>query len=131
MYDFDVIGAENREHADRSFRIGGKEFTFRKALHPEVAFALDEPGISDKEWLAKADQILIGSILEPGQEDAWKDVRSPDAERPVSIYEISQIIQHAISVTSGRPTPPSSASQTTQPSRGTRSTEKSASPVAA
>lgn len=123
MYDLDIIGAENREQADRTFRIGGKDFTFRKALHPEVAFALNVQ-LDDAEWLAKADEIVTTRILEDGQEENWKAVRSVEAERPVSVYEISLIIQHAITVTSGRPTPPSSASPTTRSTRGTNSTEK-------
>lgn len=128
MYDLDLIGAENREQADRAFRIGGTDFTFRAYLHPSVAVDLDG-SLTDAEWLAKADEIITTKILENGQEDAWAKVRSADAERPISVYEISSIIQHAISVTSGRPTPPSSASSPTPSRRGTSSTEKSASPA--
>lgn len=129
MQDFDLIGAENREHADRTFRIGGQEFTFRSYMHPSILIEL-ENAKSDEDWLKKADKFMVENILEPGQEKAWAAVRDIKAERAISVYEMASIIQHAVSVTSGRPTQPSSDSSPTPSRPGMSSTEKSPAAVA-
>lgn len=128
MYDVDAVREANRQNADRKIKVLGKTLTFREYLHPLALAPLREP-MGDPEWLKLADKLIVEEFLEPGHEAEWKAIRE-EKGKPLSIYEIGEILEHIQAVTSGRPTSPSSASSTTPSRRGTSSTEKSPSEAA-
>ena len=107
MKDFDIIRAE-RENADRTFKIGGETFTFRPYVAPEHIIEM-QMAITDDEYLTAVDRILPAHLLEEGQEDKWMRARKENPQ-PLSIYDISQVINHIQAVVSGRPTVPSTGS---------------------
>lgn len=130
MHDFDEVRERNRLNSDRKFKLLGRTFTFREYLDPLTLAPVRVIGLSDEEWLKVADDVMVEALLEPGHADDWAAVRA-EKEKPLSIFEIGQIMEHIQEVTSGRPTQPSSVSSTTPSRRGTTSTEKSPSPAGA
>lgn len=130
MHNYDDVRAEKRKNADRKFTVLGKVFTFREYLPRNVLDPLIEvSGGSDAEWFVVADKLMVETLLEPGHEKEWQEVVD-EKERPLSIYELRELIFYVIEIAAGHPTEPSSVSSTTPRARGTSSTEKSPSPVA-
>lgn len=133
MKDFDVIRAE-RVNADRSFRIGGITFTYKPSVSADLLADYFDATFSvegtNADVVAKADALVLG-WLEPGQEDAWRAVRSASAESPLSMRDIQEIITHMTEILAGRPTESASDSSSTSERTGTTSVEQSPSPVAA
>jgi hypothetical protein len=126
--DFDIVRAE-REHTDRRFIIGGEEFEFRAYFWPDHLAKLQD-AIRDTEYLELIDELMPQHILEPGQEEKWQRVRSPEHPQPASISDMTRIINYIIQVVTGRPTVPSSGSSSARSQNGTGSTATSASPEA-
>lgn len=127
MRDFDVVRAENREHGDRRFKIGGQEFEFRAYSSPEL-YAATWVAENDLEWLAAADAFILG-VLITSDKEKWVKVRATDAAEPLSFTDVRDVMDFVLEVTSGRPTVPSSDSSDTSSERGTSSTAKSVSSV--
>lgn len=129
MRDFDVVRAENREHGDRRFKIGGQEFEFKAYSSPEL-YAATWVAENDLEWLAAADAFIL-AVLVDADKDKWVAVRATDAAEPLSFTDVRDVMDFVLEVTSGRPTVPSNDSSDTPSERGTTSTAKSSFPVAA
>lgn len=130
MKDFDIIRAE-RINPDRSVKVGGQTLKFKPGIPAEMfAEWLDGRPVNEKAALVEADKFVL-ACLEPGQEEKWREARSPDLEHPLSIQDIRDVIEHILEVVVNRPTvrPPDSSS--TSAASGTTSTESSPSPVEA
>ena len=123
MKDFDVI-----PDVDRSFKIGGKVFRFKPSLparlRAEYEDVVFDPASKSVVILAATDAYIVG-CLEPGQDEAWHQVRADDAERPISADDLRDIIQHIEGVATGRPTEQPSDSTGQSASTGTESTDAS------
>lgn len=127
MKDFDIIRAE-KLNADRTVKLGGEVLTFRPSVPADLlAEWWDSEHESEVEALAATDQFIL-QLLEPGQEDAWKRVRSPDQEIPVTNADLREFVLHVLAVMSGRPIERSSDSTGTRSATGTESKETGSSP---
>lgn len=178
MKNFDTARKE-REDADRSFLIGGKEFRFRAAVAPESilkwtqfansgdaenntlliaqsrlesAKAVDPPyppseiakleskvmdaleaanakQKTEEQWIGLIDDTIL-SIIEPDYVDDWHSVRSIDAQHPLNLQDLQDLITWLVEQVVGRPTTQSSVSTPSETSPGTSSTDGSSSPEA-
>ena len=52
----------------------------------------------------------ILAFLSPGQEEKWEAARSPNADNPINLTDLTDVITWLFEETSGRPTGPSSSS---------------------
>lgn len=86
--------------------------------------------ISEDEALAIFDRTVL-AFLEPGQEDLWRAVRSPEVENPVNLADLTALIEWLFEEATGRPTSPPPVSTSGSASGGTTSTENSPTPPAA
>lgn len=120
MKDFDVVRAENREHGDRRFKIGGHEFAFKAYSSPEL-YAATWSANDDLEWLKAADAFIV-SVLEPADQEQWAKIRAVDAAEPLSFTDVRDVMDFILEVTSGRPTAASNGSSGTPSAHGTKST---------
>lgn len=128
MKDFDTARAE-RLNRERVFRIGGRDFTYRASVAPESLLAWDQREEKDgQEFLDVIDETVI-AFLEPGQEEAWSQVRAADVENPLNISDIVDVIQWLFGEQSGRPTGPPSESTNGHAATVTPLTAASSSPV--
>lgn len=129
MRDFDVVRAESREHGDRRFKIGGREFRFKAYSSPEL-YARTWTANSDLEWLEAADAFIL-SVLEPSCVDDWHAVRATDAAEPLSFTDVRDVLDYVLEVTSGRPTDRPNGYSDTPSVPGTKSTVTSPLPAEA
>lgn len=127
---------------DRTFTIGGETFTTKASVAPEAVMRWsamtsgefvekdedgkvikDEEGtpistLSEQEALAIFDDTVL-AFLEPGQEDKWKQVRSPDVPVPINLTDLQALVEWMFAEQSGRPTSPPSGSSNGSESGGT------------
>jgi hypothetical protein len=113
MRDFDEE-RRTREAADRRILIGGHEFTYKAAVAPEVIVtwnkaATGELDLSEDAWLKLFDETIL-AILDGGQEEKWRGVRSPEAPHPLNIGDLRALLRFLIEEATGRPTTPPSDS---------------------
>lgn len=106
MKDFDAARRE-REKRDRSFTIGGQEFTRKVGLRPEELLLWNEATSgekvpTEKEWIDVYDETVL-AMLEPGQEDKWTQVRA-DQANPLTVHDLLELIKWLLTELSGRPT---------------------------
>jgi hypothetical protein len=131
--DFDEARRE-RESYDRSFVIGGTQFTRRIAVAPERVLNWNKAGAGELEldeqgWLDLYDETVL-ALLEPGQEDKWAAVRSPDLEHPLTGTDLTNLIRWLFTEMAGRPTGRSSDSSPGPNGTATTSTDDSSSKLA-
>lgn len=127
MKDFDEARAE-REARERTFKIGGEEFTFRPAVTPEALLAYNsaitgEVTPTEQEWIALYDQTIV-ALLDPGQDDRWLHVRRGDAPNPINVSDLTSLLEWLLEQQVGRPTGPPSDSSTSSGGNGTGSKAK-------
>lgn len=131
MKDFDEARAE-RQARDRSFRIGGEEFTYRPAVAPEAILQWSRmtggemPDLTEQEAIEIFDETVL-AFLEVGQEKKWKAVRDPKLENPLNISDLRELVSWLFEEQTGRPTgqPSDSSDGSGTPPTGTPSTEGS------
>jgi hypothetical protein len=140
LHDFD---SERTEQPGGTFRIGGHEFNYRAKVGADVLTRFfDAPeGISHEcphchqsfqigslrptqDVLAAADALIL-RMLTPGQEEAWRAVRSDDAENPLTQREVVDVANWLIGAITARPTEQQSGSSSTPATAGTNSTDGS------
>ena len=127
MKDFDIIRAE-KLNADRTVKLGGEILTFRPSVPADVlAEWWDTTHESEVEALQATDAFIL-QLLEPGQEDAWRRVRSPQQEIPVTNSDLREFVLHVLAVMSGRPTERSSDFTGTRSATGIESKGTDSSP---
>ena len=134
MKNFDEVRAKRAE-TDRSFVIGGETFVRKPAVAPEEILQWNratggEVELSEAEWIDTYDETIL-VLLEPGQEEKWREVRRRDVENPLTIGDLSGLIRWLFEEMSGRPTTPSSDSSDGRPSTETTSKGDSSSTPAA
>lgn len=131
MRDFDAERLAVAEK-DRSFRIGGRDFTYQTGVRPEVlARYFDGSPTGDNiETLAIYDDTVI-AFLSPGQEEAWREIRAVEGPAAITLRNIRDLLDWLIAEQTGRPTQPPSESSNGSGSQanGTGSTADSGSPV--
>lgn len=129
MKNFDEARKE-REQRDRSFQIGGEDFTYRPAVAPEAILRWSQmtggemaDELTEEQALAIFDETVV-AFLEPGQEEQWAKVRDPEAAHPLNISDLRELVSWLFEEQTGRPTePPSDSSDGPEsPGTGTRST---------
>lgn len=121
MRDFDIDRAA-REDNDRTFRIGGQEFTFRPYVHPNTMVRFQASfGQGDEHFLAELDKIISTELLEPGQEEEWLKLRAEDHPKPPSAFDLVEVYNYVMGEATGRPTERSSDSTGTSSPTGTAS----------
>lgn len=130
MKDFDQE-RQARVNRERTFRIGGEEFTYRPAVSPEALLPYNtaitgDSRPSEAEWIELYDE-TIRALLDPGQEEKWATVRNPDVENPISIQDLSGLLQWLLEEQVGRPTGQPSDSSTSSDGNGTHSKDDSSS----
>lgn len=133
MKDFDEARRE-RETLDRSFQIGGTQFERRIAVAPERVLRWNKAGAGELEldeqgWLDLYDETVL-ALLEPGQEEKWAAVRTPDLEHPLTGTDLTALIRWLFESMAGRPTGPSSGSSPGANGTETTSTDASSSKLA-
>lgn len=115
--DFDSERVAEIDASAREFTIGGEQFTIRVATAPEVYVrywdALRDSSSADgnltnTEFLAVLDDTVV-ALIEPGETDRWRHVRE-NADPPVTIRAISQVVDYCMGVQSGRPPTQASSS---------------------
>lgn len=132
--DFDSERVAEIDASAREFTIGGEQFTIRVATAPEVYVrywdALRDSSSADgnltnTEFLAVLDNTVL-ALIEPGEADRWQTVRA-DAEPPITIRAISQVVDYCMGVQSGRPPTQASSSSngSADETSGRASTEES------
>lgn len=124
MKDFDEARKE-RETRERTFKIGGEEFTFRPSVAPESLLAYNraitgEVTPTEEEWIGLYDE-TIQSLLEPGQDERWKLVRKADAAHPLNVSDLNGLLQWLLEEQAGRPTGQPSDSSSSSGGNGTGS----------
>lgn len=87
--------------------------------------------LSEQDAIRVYDQTIL-AFMEPGQDEKWQKVRNADAENPLSVQDLSDLIQWLFEEVSGRPTeqPSGSSNGSESGGTGTNLTAVSASPVA-
>lgn len=157
MKNFDTDRAKRLEQ-DRSFTINGHTFRHKPAVAPEAVaewsamvggehverdsdgnIRLDSSGdpissLTEQEAIEILDRTIL-AFLEAGQDDAWKAARAVDAENPINLQDLRDLVAWLFEVTSGRPTGQSSGSPASTSGNGnspseTTSTDVSPLPVA-
>lgn len=125
-----------RADRDRSFEIGGKTFTHKPAVAPETLARYYDmtaglrAGITNEEAIAIIDETVLG-LLDPGQEDAWYEVRDPNISNPLTHNDLHALIEGLLAVVTDRPIGPPSDSTDGQEEKPTKSTAGSRSKVPA
>lgn len=134
MKDFDALRAE-REQRERTFKIAGRDFSFRAALPAEQYSLYLElmDKMSEGRWPEGSFDTLNSTmlqLLDDGSHAAWDEVLASRNGNPVSFEDMADIIDYCVGVQTGRPTQPRSPSGRTDESGGTRLTVASDSPAA-
>jgi hypothetical protein len=122
---------------DRSFQIGGREFTYRVGVRPEVLarYFDGSPTGDNMETIQIYDETIVAFLDPdvPGQEEAWKAVRAVEGKDAITLADIRTLIEWLIGEQAARPTGPLSDSSngSGSPTSGTVSTADSVSPEGA
>lgn len=114
MEDFDTPRIEvwrERHARDRSFKIGGEEFTYLVAVPPEalLPWLTLTQDVPEDAALKAIDQTVL-NFLEPGQEEKWANVRSPEVEPPITQADLLALCKWLMGQQAARPTGTSSGS---------------------
>lgn len=115
--DADARRAQRLDPENLRFQINGREFRVRSGYAPDApeGTALDEwraadlGSLPDDEFAALADR-TIGRFLRPGQEDEWKAARDPEAENPITGFDLVDVITWLLEAVVNRPLEQPSAS---------------------
>lgn len=134
MRDFDQ---ERQQHqrTDRRIRVGGRDFTYKASVAPEVVIRWNQATtgelgeLSEEGWLALFDETIL-AILDRGQEEDWHAVRSPHAETPLNIGDMRAVLTYLLEEATGRPTGEPSGSSPGGDRIETPSRDESSSPAA-
>ena len=121
MKDFDE-SRQAREARERTFKIGGEEFTFRPAVTPEALLPYNraitgESKPTEEDWIAIYDE-TIRALLEPGQDERWAHVRGGDLANPLNVQDINELLQWLLEQQTDRPTGQPSDSSTSSGGNG-------------
>lgn len=137
MKNFDTERNE-RASLERKFQMGGETFTYRAGVRPEDIlswFQMRSGETADE--LSQANQVAVYddtilAFLDPGQAEKWARVRA-EAEPPISLGDIADLIDWLFEEQAGRPTsqPSDSTNGSGSGGTGTTSTDSSPSPVEA
>lgn len=119
MKNFDDARKE-RLNRERQFVIGGETFTFRPSVRPEDVLdwfemrtgesLTGDDGLTQRQQVEVYDRTVL-AFLEPSQDEAWAKVRA-DADPPITIKDISDLIEWLFEEQAGRPTSQPSDSST-------------------
>lgn len=131
MRDFDISRATSltTDETARQFKLAGHTFTFKQHASPDL-YAAMWASATDIDFLKAADEFMLNMLVGDDDREAWGKARAPENVQPLSIQEIIDITDYVLEVATGRPPRQSVDSSTTQPPRGTSSTERSLSPAA-
>lgn len=126
MKDFDAK-RKARMDRDRSFKIGGEEFTMRAGLRPEVLIPWEQ--LTEETSAAEVLQILdsiVLDFLEPygDSHDRYRALRER-VEEPITLQDLQELVEWLIAEQTGRPTGQPSSSTPSAVPPGTGSTEGS------
>lgn len=134
MRNFDEARQE-RLAQERSFTIGGQTFEYRASVAPEAYLEWSKmvggeygDDLTEEKSIEIFDSTIV-AFLKPGQDEKWKAVRSPDAEIPLTLGDMKDVVRFLFEENSGRPTGASSASSGGSGTQATptTSTERSSS----
>jgi hypothetical protein len=154
------VSRNERATRERWFTIGGESFTYRASVTPEATlrwsklvnreYRVEEvlrdghgtpllkdgkpimhivSDLSEAEALQIFDETVL-AFLEPGQEEKWRAVRSPDNPNPLNLADLTALIEWLFEEATGRPTQPPPASTAGPGGGGTTSTGSSPPPTA-
>lgn len=137
MKNFDEARAE-RERRDRSFQIGGEEFTYRPAVAPETILRWSQmtggemPDLTEEQALDIFDETVL-AFLEPDQSEKWARIRNPKAAHPLNVADLRALVSWLFEEQAGRPTgkPSDSSGGPAKEKTGTPSTDAAPSLAAA
>lgn len=110
MHNFDEA-RDVRMQGERSFQIGGQQFTYKPAVSPEslIPWADMTADTPEVEAIRIIDETVL-AFLDPGQEGKWLLARDPDSANPLTADDIIELIKWLVTEQSGRPTSPPSDS---------------------
>lgn len=106
MKDFDKEREATDARRDLSFTVGGVTFVAKKATVPEAmkAFSTEpEAGEARKNILDVYDEWVISMLEDPAQEKEWRRVRK-EADPPLTMHVIEEVVFWLVEVAAGRPT---------------------------
>lgn len=108
MKDFDRERRQ-RQETDRRILIGGRELSYRASVAPEVVLrwnqaATGELGeLTEEDWLRLFDETIV-ALLDPGQDDAWQEIRDPRGDDPLNLADMRAVLAYLMEAATGRPT---------------------------
>lgn len=127
-------GRQERLARQRSFTIGGETFTYKASVAPEVYLDWSKmvggeygDELTEVKSIEIFDATIVG-FLEPGQEEKWQKVRAIDAEFPLTLADMKDVVRYLFEENSGRPTGPSSDSSGGSRTAQTATTSKADEP---
>lgn len=124
-----------REEADRRIKVGGKEFTYKPSVAPEVIMAWnaaatgETEGLTEARWLELFDETIL-AMLDPGQEEEWASIRDRNSPHPLNLADLREVLRFLIEQATGRPTTPPSGSSPGGGDTAETSRDESSSPEA-
>lgn len=126
--DHDARRAQRIAPENLEFTINGRTFKVISGYAPDAPGedaltewrAADFGELSDADFAAIADRTIV-RFLRPGQEDEWKKARSPDADDPITGFDLIDVVTWLLESVVNRPLAPSSGSSpgSTDPTAGT------------
>lgn len=129
MKDFDQERRQRHE-TDRRILIGGREFTYKASVAPEIVLrwnkaATGELGeLTEEDWLKLFDDTTV-ALLDDGQEDSWREIRDPNGHDPLNLGDMRAVLTYLMEQATGRPTGEPSGSSPGSPTTATSSKDES------
>lgn len=121
MKDFDEVRAQRqvRPEEERSFKLGGEQFTIRDSVRADTLAA--GARVTDKSSVAEdvdaMDELILG-FLDEADHERYLELRRRERD-PVTFYDLVDVAQWMVQVNTGRPTvqpsPSGAGEQTTPP----------------
>lgn len=106
--DFDVERSANGKPAE-TFVVGGERFTIRQFVSAEVLADFGRREVKNFGDTMEAYDQFVKQCIEPGDAEKWDKVRK-EADPPLTVGAVEQILWWVMDLVTGRPTEASSSS---------------------
>lgn len=107
--DFDVERTANGQ-AQVTFKVGGEEFTVRRYVNAEVLAQFGKRSITNFGDTLEAYDAFVKACVEESDAEKWDKVRA-EADPPLTVNAVEQVLWHIMDIATGRPTEASSSSR--------------------
>ena len=107
--DFDAERTANGQ-PQVTFKVGGEEFTVRRFVSADVLADFGRRDITNFGDTMEAYDTFVKACIEEADVPKWEKVRK-EADPPLTVNAVEQILWHIMDVATGRPTEVSSPSR--------------------